>query len=307
MAAVRFDISTAVNIKMNDNDSVSPENQFNWVNISKEIRTTKEIIEKGFKEKITILSKIADYQTRLLGIYFRQSQIKVFFGMKYDENMVLQNTLGNVPYQTFSILLLVRNTFFGSARVLMRQFFEALIYAKYSEYDSKLIKIWNLIKSEEDPKGRISLGNDVFNELKKKGKRITALEKMWRELCRFSHPTAFSQQELRVPHTNGKKPEKEVLKWNISAGLFMNVEYTLDLLFVMLNMSFHLLTSHLGRKSSRFYFGYPEDPQGFSKRERKLKMNIKVLLKEYWIINKRTKIPDDQFRKIIFQYRQKWE
>ena len=98
-----------------------------------------------------ILTEVAQIQTKLFGIYTHEARIKEFMRLKYDRNYVLNNTLANLPYHNYSILLLIQNTFYGSARVLMRQFFEALIFAKYSEYDNKLIEKWEEIRNVEGP------------------------------------------------------------------------------------------------------------------------------------------------------------
>lgn len=222
-------------------------------------------------------------------------------GLKYESNGVLNNTLGNLPYLSLSIIHLTKSTLYGSARVVLRQFLEMLLIGKYSEYDKSLIELWESQTEDSSSSPRISVGRHVFRKMEKKGIDISELEKTWKQLCQFTHATRYAQQMLRVP-----KNKEETTKWIKETHLIPNLHYTLDLFFMLLCMNYHLLTSHLGKKAYRWYFGYARDPFNSFEREKKLKNEIKILFKKYFEINKEYKGINKFLKKNIFQYRQKW-
>lgn len=283
------------------------EKQFNLENISKEMEITRKIIENYLSEKINIITNIVDFQVRLAGIYSRECSIKQYMGLKYESNYVLNNTLGNLPYLSLSILHLIKSTLYGSARVLLRQFLEMLLISKYSEYDKSLIELWESQTENSSSSLRISIGLHVFKKLKQKKIDISELEKTWKQLCQFTHATRYAQQMLRVPIVNNSSYKEEITKWIKETRLIPNLHYTLDLFFMLLCMNCHLLIGHLGKKAYRWYLGYIRDPLNSFEKEQKLKNEIKILFKKYFEINKEYRGINKILKKNIFQYRQKWE
>ncbi len=282
------------------------ERQFDLVNISKEIERTKRLVEEKFSDKIRTITELIEAQTRLVGIYTSQLLVRRGLRSTYEENGIVNNALLNFPYRSLSILLLIRNAFYGSARIVCRQFLESLIIAKYSEYDLSLVRKWELQYDEKNtrmPSSEISLRRDVFRGLENRGKTITALLQTWKDLCSVTHATPYSQQVLRVPDS---ADEKDGMRWLVNTGFFGNSEYSLDLLMTLLAMNFHLLLGHYGRKANRWYFGYLRDPYGSYDRERKLKEKCKTLIREFFEKSNDRKGAKELWRRNIFEFRQSW-
>ena len=277
------------------------ELQFDLTNITNEIDRSKKLVETTFFDKIRIITELVGAQTKLVGIYTSQLATRTRSGSKYKVNGVLATALFNFPYRSLSILSLVRNTFYGSARIVCRQFFESLIVAKYSEYEPPLVQKWNVQLEEKcDDASPIEVGpGKVFGRLESRGRNIESLRQTWKDLCKTTHPTPYSQQVLRVLTP---RDEKEA-----SRHFLGNTEYTLDLLLALLAMNFHLLVGHYGRKANRWWFGYLEDPLGCYDRERKLKENSKRLIREYFEKCGDRKGARGLWKRNIFEFRQSWD
>lgn len=267
-----------------------------------EIRFTKAIVRKAFSDKIDLITEIARYQWRLAGIYYLGSEAKKGLGLKYKENLLLMNVILTQPYWTHSVLLLTKNTLYGSARPALRQFFEALMISKFSEYDESLIRKWRSQKDEvTDRENTISLGNDVFLPIEKRGKPTKELRATWRDVNHFTHHTRWSQQMPRIWTTN-----EERIAFLEKSTFLMNIVFTLDLLFMLLCMYNHLLISHLGRKTYRWYMGYERDPFGLYKKERRYKEKIKSLIQAYFETNKEFPNANRGYKKRISEYTRSW-
>jgi hypothetical protein len=282
------------------------ELQFALANISKEVDIASRLIEQQFSEKIRIIDDLIRKQTLLIGIYTNQIHVRAYDGSKYDHNVILTNTLLNFTYRSLSTMLLIRKTFYGSARALCRQLFESSVIAKYSECDRTLIRKWESHHDRElrpDFSTEISLSRDVFRKLEKAGKEITELKRTWKDLCNVSHATAFSQQQLRLPIV---EDEKEVNKWLLGTNFFEHTDYTLDLFLTLLAMNFHLIVGHYSRKAYRWYLGYSQDPLGSYARERALKYNCRNLLKEYFGLKWSGPSAKSLWKRNIFQFKQSW-
>lgn len=287
------------------------EEQFNLQNILDEIKFTKKFVLKFFGKKLKLILDIIDYQIRLTGMYFKECDVKKFLGSVYEDNVVLNNCLFNQPYISLSIVLLIKNGCYGSARVILRQFFEYLMVAKFSEFDKSIINKWEtkteekiedkLTKNWQAFQDEIRLSRDITNKLESKRKRVKALLRTWYQLCDLTHPSKYAQQVLRVP-----SKEEEKIDWLKNTNFFGDTHWTLDLLFMLLCMNNHLLNSRLGKKAYRWYLGYPEDPLGVCKREKMLKGKIKTLIKEYFEINKVNKGINKILKSNIFEYKQNW-
>jgi len=261
------------------------------------IRINKKMTKKIFETKINLIKKFIDYQIQLTDLYFRQRIAKEQLREVYHTNTVTDSTLLNQINLSYSIIILIEHGFYGSARVLLRQFFEFLIIGKFSEFDKgNIIQKWEL-KTENNREFDLSLSRDVLNILSKK-KDISQIRKTWKILSDFSHPTRYAQQ---VPPFSSQEDHLEWMKMS-----YPNIHYTLDLFFVVLCMNYHLLTSNWGRKSRGWYFGYPKDSLGLWKREKKSKENSKVLVKKYFEINQKHGNVNKELKKTIFQYRQNW-
>jgi len=281
------------------------ELQFDLSNISNEVERVGRFVENRFSDKIRIINELIKCQTLLIGIYSNEINVRVELGSKYEHNVVLANTLLNFPYRSLSTPLLIRNIFCGSARVVCRQIFESSIIAKYSEYDPTLAVKWESHNDENLGRGpsEISLGRDVFEELRIVGKEIMALRRTWKDLCNATHATAFSQQMLRLPLA---EDGEEVIKWLSATHLAEHTENTLDLLLTLLAMNFHLIVGHYGRKANRWYLGYLRDPLGSYGREKDLKENCKKLLKEYFGLVGNRPRTTKMWKRNIFEFKQSW-
>ncbi len=283
--------------------------RFDVTNLSREIDQSKTLLQGKFDSKIRIIEALIRNEIELTGIYTSLILLRMQLRLNYPDNGVLNNTLLNLPYRAQSILLLIRNTYYGSARVVCRQFFESLLIAKFAEYDQAVLQKW-IAKDDVNPKddfsNDISLSVDVFRQLERSHKKVTNLRLTWRSLCNMDHPTRFSQQFLRLPDA---EDENEVKKVHLDTHFFGNVEYTLDLLFTLTAMNLHLVLAHYGRKATvgKWYFRYFEDAiEGDYQYERKLKRECKQLIKEYF---KASKTPDGAIRmwkQNISEFRQSW-
>jgi len=112
------------------------------------INKNKKIIQKVFEVKLEFINKLIDKQIQLTDLYLRGITVKKHMGLSYDENIVVNNALLSRINLNYSIVLLLENSFFGSARVLLRQYFEYWVISKFSEFDNgKILEKWNA-KSE---------------------------------------------------------------------------------------------------------------------------------------------------------------
>lgn len=262
------------------------------------IRVSKKFVRKAFAKKICLIKKLMDFQVSLTDMYFRQILVKEKLRLRYDENTVVTNALLKQIYLSYSIMLLLENTFYGSARVLLRQFFEFLIIGKFSEFDSSnIIQKWESKMEESGREHDINLSQDIFNKIKMK-KNISELQKMWKILSDYSHPTKFAQQ---VPHFSTSDDHFTWITEN-----YGDIHYTFDLFFTLICMNYHLLNSNWGRKAKGWDFGHYRDSEGHWAIEKYIKEKIKNTIKEYFEINKKYKGINTELQKAIFQYRQSW-
>ena len=258
----------------------------------------KKIIQKVFEIKLEFINKLIDRQIQLTDLYLRGIKIKKHLGLSYNENIVVNNALLSRINLNYSIVLLLENSFFGSARVLLRQYFEYLVIAKFSEFDNgEILKKWQAKSETRDGKSNINLTWDILNKLK--GKDIVAIKDIWKTLSDLSHPTSFAQQ---IPHISSD--DKESYNW--VAENYGNIHYTLDLFFMLLCMNYHLLISNWGKKAKSDYFGYSTDPSSLSYLEKEIKGILKSTTKEYFEMNKKYKKINIIFKKVIQQYKQNW-
>src|SRR5947209_4264010 len=121
----------------------------------------------------------------------------------------------------------------------------------------------------------------------------------------MDHATQFSQQFLRIPNA---KDENEIRKVHRNTHFFENVEYTLDILFALIAMNFHLLLSLYGRKATadKWSFRYFEDAHESYDHERKLKENCKQLLKQYFDLSNHNRGAIRLWKQNISEFRQSW-
>lgn len=260
------------------------------------IRNNKKLIKKVFERKIKLINKLIDSQTQLTSLFFQHLYIKDQLREVYKKNVVVDNALLSLTNLTYSIMTLLENSFYGSVRVLLRQYFEYLIVSKFSEFDDdNILKKWQA-KSNDNTKFNINLSHDILNKLT--GKNISEIRKMWKILSDASHPTKYAQQ---VPFVLTSENSVSWIKEN-----FLNMHYTFDLYFMLVCMNYHLLISNWGRKSRRWYMGYDKDPVGDWKIEAKIKEEIKSTTKEYYENNKEYPVANKNIKKVISQYKQNW-
>jgi len=265
--------------------------------VNLQIRGYKNAIKKVYEKKIKLVKKLTDHHIQLTMLYFEQMYMKNMLGEVYNKNVVVDNALLSMTNLTFSIPIMLENAFYGSARVLLRQYFEYLIIGKFSEFDNKnIIMKWEQ-KTNDTTKFNINLSNDILNKLK--GKNVSEIRKTWKLLSDMTHPTKYSQQ---VPFVLTALDKKSWILEN-----FTNLHYTFDLFFMLLCMNYHLLTSDWGRKFRKWYMGYDKDPFDYWKKEKQFKEKIKSTIKEYYEINKDFPVANKNMKKVIFQYKQNWE
>ncbi|MEM2160733.1 MAG: hypothetical protein QXN55_07260 [Candidatus Nitrosotenuis sp.] len=270
---------------------------FNFKKIQSNVIINKKLIKKVFAKKIFLIKKLIDYQTRLTDLYFRQMLAKQQLSEVYHNNTVENSALLNQINLSYSIMMLIESGFHGSARVLLRQFFEFLLVGKFSEFDDgNILRKWES-KINNNREFDINLSRDVLHKINPQ-KDIERLKTMWSTLSDVSHPTKYAQQ---IPPISPTGDQVEWLKLN-----YVNIHFTLDLFFMLLCMNQHLLTNHWGRKTRGWYMGYHKDPMEFWKKEKNFKTKIKTTISEYFQFNKQYKTANIELKKVIYQYKQKW-
>ena len=275
----------------------------NLENITRELTITKNWISKTFSREFLIIEEIIDYETQLFWFYMQGIYVKRMMGSSVNINVLLNNALANQTYHSLSELILIRNSFCGSARLIFRQQFEGLMIAKYGDFDPTLVKKWEN-KKERDRNNDISLTNDVFNKIKNVD--VSALKEFWKDLSDLSHPTKYSQQVLRAPEINKDSAD---LGYFDSTGIIENTYYDLDITFILLMMNYHLLISRLGKKAEGWNLGYHKDIFGVYRQEKEMKSKIRELSISYRKIygGKKSKPRRSWMLNIIKQYRQNWK
>jgi hypothetical protein len=282
------------------------EGQFRFKAIIEENQANSRLIKEQLRHNFKTLREITDCQSRLTGIFFHEVNLKRMQGLVYRDNLLLNNTLFNLPYRVFSVLLLVENSMYGAARPILRQSFEQTILAKQSELDPVMTAKWH---DEE----RIGAGG-VIDRLTKNGNDVSTLSEFWRTLNRVTHATREAMQPLLIPQIH---ESQEIRPWflespyqdeatdhgSVMESLVANSMFTLDMLYAVLGMNLHLLVGHFGRKA-RGYFPSSRDPRDISEHEKELKVRASALMREYsdHIPSKGRKY----FRRVIFQFRQNW-
>jgi hypothetical protein len=280
------------------------ENQFEYRAIIRESRKNARVIKERLGHRWMTLECVIDCQSRLSGILLKEGTLKQMQDLVYTENLLLNNTLLNLPYRAHSILLLIKNSMYGAARPLVRQAFEQMLLAKQSELEPAIVEKWH-------QQERLGAGS-IIKRLAEEGKNVAAMKDFWEVLNRMTHPTREAMQPLLVPlyeHPENGFPFQWVAENKLEQetasldSLLANSMFTLDMLYVILGMNFHLLVGHMERKA-RGYFPGSKEPEEFLERKRMLKDRARRLLNEY-----SSGIPmkgRGYFRKVVFQFRQDW-
>ncbi len=269
--------------------------KFDLKKIENDSKKMGKIMLNLWKEEFNILERILHIHSKLTGYFFRHSQIKLSLRLTYENNVVLNNSIFNHIYLFLSVFELMKKGYYGSTRIILRQSFEMLMIGKCCEYDKQLQKIWESNDAQM---------KNVWAYLKNKNKKYKQLKNLYQELCKFTHHTTFSQQAFRIPKDNKKELIGELTK----SDYLENYLYTLDLLFVLENMLFHL-SNMFHNKVRKWYFGYEKDPWGDFIKIRKLKKEYLELKKEYFNLMKKRKISSEgikRWKKIIYEYRLNW-
>jgi len=263
------------------------ENIFCIKKIQKEQNYLINFIRKKFTKELKIIEKVISLHAELNSYFYVHSEVIKKLGLKYDENIVLNNVLINHIYLSLSIFELLKKGYYGSARVLLRQSFEMLVLGKYCELYANERKSWKM--------GEASTAGRILNELKSKNKKVDELINLWKkELCKFTHATPFAQQPPRFV---------------INTEFISDIKYTIDLFFIHLILLFHL-NNIMHNKTRRFWFGYYKDEFGHYKNIKKLKNTFSKKKKEYFELMRTNGVKNSaikRWKRIIYQYRLDWK
>lgn len=164
---------------------------------------------------------------------------------------------------------------YGSSRIIMRHIYEYLMIAKYCSV-SKDMGLYNKWDSGHD----VSLRKHIFKHLK--APSTQEFEILWDLLCKFTHASKYSQQIV----LDIKEFEDE-----------LRVNHSLVLAFI--EMSYHLLNSHMINNSMLYYmrsFGDQDENDYFKDLKKQMRELIKISRKT---LSKDTK-------KLIYEYKLKW-
>ena len=113
--------------------------RISWEYLENNRGILKNYIRKRFHRRIEILQKLAHLQFELTLTLLHHITIKDMLGFSYRANALIPHVLIVQPTLTNSILLLLKNGYYGSARPLIRQNYELLIIAKYADLDDSII------------------------------------------------------------------------------------------------------------------------------------------------------------------------
>ncbi len=259
------------------------ESQFNFYQLEKEHTKAFSLIKKfDYVIDLERMKRILDNQMKLAAIFTKQLSLKEFRGLTHDSNILVEANLWKTPVILHGMLFLIKNGYFGSARVLARQCFETLIYAKYSWLDKSMATKYSNKKVGYDQSNNLTI-NYVFKSL---GQKKGSLQTKYSKLCDFDHPTIYSQQ---LPLSLESVEEKRYFIDLIS--------YTTDLLFTLMLMNLHFLNL-VNRQTRGVCFGYYDDVPGKSARIKKLKTDIKNEIKAHYKVRVKFQTPKEEIKEI---------
>ena len=225
-------------------------------------------INKIFHKDISCLRDLLSIYISISDLLMRGAGIKIYLGLTYDSNIPLHNAIVNCLTIFSSTLKLLKDGYYGSARVLIRQALEMLLIAKLLEYKHEKRSKWS--KADIRP-------NDVWEYLKSTSRKekLLILRSFYRELCKFAHHTPYSQQPIYFILS---KTDEALSKTVIKA--IINTAHTLDLLYITMCMYAHTLNI-LHRKVRGWYLGYHPDPLGVESILKQLKNKAKKIRNKY--------------------------
>jgi hypothetical protein len=252
----------------------------------------KTIVKKAISNQLIVLSNIIDLHLILIHKFQPLIKVKDNMGSVYPKNeLIYYGLIMNYDINK-SMILLIKNGLYGSARSLLRQSFELLLIIKYNFIDSSIFKKWSTKKDGKDSNNEISVTYNILTKLNKKNIMVTNLRDMYSQLCDYNHPTRYAQQ-LPIIIQNKENQNK----------IYANAQYTSDLIFMIQKMSLHLI--NLFHSQTRgFYLGYNNDPFGCEREIKFIKNELKKMYQLYPYNKKAFK--KIKLNKVITEFKSSW-
>jgi len=229
-------------------------------------------ITTAFNDETKLIEDFFDIQQKLFDNYFfavmNKGRIHLNSTKMFCQAFIKNHNL------IFSSSLLVKQSLYGTARVLFRQILEFLILAKYVSVadDELLARKWLL----GEP---IHLTNDVFNKIK--NPNIHELRATYKAFHKYTHAASGSVQI----HFKREK-------------LVDELHHDLVWILILLVLNYHLLCSHVITDDMKYFADYWGDKEAESKQLRKQAKDLKSK-----VIKKLT----SSGRKFIREYVSSWE
>lgn len=251
----------------------------------------KEIARKTVLNQLNILEEISELQLQLIYEFVPIINTKNIIGERYERNELLYHGLSANFDLNKSMILLIKNGFYGSARTLLRQEFELLLITKYNSIDSSIFDRWQKKKNGKDNDNKISVSH-ILKKLKDNQINCDDLDNIYALLCDFTHATAYAQQSPLFPDS------EESIR-----SITADISYTTDIIYILQHMNLHLINSFHAQARGYFLKHY-NDVLGNESKIKILKDKLKKLYKEY-PYNKKI-FQNLKFNKIIQEYKTSW-
>jgi hypothetical protein len=234
------------------------------VNLRVIVEVAKDDVTR-IETNLDLQHKIACYYVWAFGTPFYPSD---------DLTKLLLSAFHKNLFGFFSSLELTNMGLFGPARNLLRQVLEWLVVGKFCSvsHDSEVLESW--INGQS-----ISLSRHVLSRVQ--GPDLSAIRDLWRELCRFTHATKFSQQVSLDARGD-----------EMRAGVFD----TIAIIHALLECNYILLNRHLVTPTLIYYAKrYAENYQ-----VPELKQDLRSLFR------KSRKVIAPTLRRMVRCYRRVW-
>lgn len=250
-----------------------------FINLITELKAiSRENIETELSNKTSIIENIFNLDYAIASPYIL-TFLNPNIGTPPPRNEILLSAYHRNWFALYASFELTCNGLFGPARSILRHAFESMIIAKFSSLSNN-----DAIYRKWKDGDTIYFSNNILKKIKKPDSNI--FFEFWQTLSSFVHATIHSQQmSFDGDHLSG------------------NIQFNFDLILVLLEWHYHLLTSHIITPSIRWATDYTLTQLGEAriKNLRQLKRDIRSAFK-----NGRSDMPDFM-KRAIRDYKLMWE
>lgn len=194
-------------------------------------------IRKEFSYKVELIQTILNLDYAIACYYMPIVLNPAIEGLRH-RSPVLFSAYHRNWYAFFASYDLTCNGLFGPARSILRHAFESMIIAKFCSLSKSDALYEKWIGGDA-----IYFTNNILKRISKPDPKI--FSELWSTLSEFTHATIYAQQmSLDWDHINN------------------NVQFNLDLILILLEWHYHILTSHVVTSSTRYYTTYISELSG---------------------------------------------